>query len=451
MSIRIISLYFLIFGLSIYAWKNWFKSLCGLILLMAIVEHGDMPKSMFGIQGMNPWNILFGMIFLAWLLNRRREGLAWDMPRNMNILLLLCLGVILIGVFRAIFDRGYLEGYSTRNLISEELINTIKWVIPGLLVFDACRTRKRVVAVLVCLLVMYFLIAVQVIRVMPPQAALGSDSSIITHARMKLNEGVGYQATDLSVLLGGACWGLLAAIPLINKKKYKYAAIIGVCMIAFGQALTGGRAGYLAWGMTGLILCLLKWRKYIVLAPVVVILLTVIFPGATGRMLQGFGQTDVEGNAAIDEVAVLSGRTLIWPPVIDKISESPVIGYGRRAMERTGITQFLFEKYGRGEAVKHPHNMYFETLLDNGIIGSLSIFVLWFVNLFYSTKLFIMSNRLCSAVGGLSLALMLTNLMGGFTGQHYFPLEHTFGIWVASFLSWRVYFESNYNKIRLDI
>jgi hypothetical protein len=45
MSIRITALYLALAGLSIYAWKDWFKSLCGLILLMAVFENRNMPSS----------------------------------------------------------------------------------------------------------------------------------------------------------------------------------------------------------------------------------------------------------------------------------------------------------------------------------------------------------------------------------------------------------------------
>ena len=62
MSIRITALYIFVTFLAIYAWKDWFKSLCGLILLMAVIEHPDMPKTVLGIQGLNPWNVLFAMI-----------------------------------------------------------------------------------------------------------------------------------------------------------------------------------------------------------------------------------------------------------------------------------------------------------------------------------------------------------------------------------------------------
>jgi len=67
MGIRLTALYIFVAILLVYAWKDWFKSLCGLILLMAVIEHEDMPKSMFGTQGLNVWNVLFFGIFPAWL------------------------------------------------------------------------------------------------------------------------------------------------------------------------------------------------------------------------------------------------------------------------------------------------------------------------------------------------------------------------------------------------
>ena len=436
---RILALYILIFGLAIYAWKDWFKSLCGLIVLMAVIELEDMPKSMFGIQGFNVWNILFVVIFLAWLAARSREGLRWDLPRYMGVLLLLYLGVIIVGVLRAIFDRGYFAEYPIKSLVNEELINTIKWVLPGLLLYDGCRTRNRVVMALACLLILYFVVAVLVARCMPPSAVF-SDSGVIDRARYKLNERVGYSAPDVSAMLGGACWGLLAALPLIRKKSFKIAALAAVAMIVYSQALTGGRAGYAAWAATGLLMCLIRWRRYLLLAPVIVLVLPIIFPGAAARMLEGFGQTNVAGETYADEETITAGRTTAWPYVIDKIYQSPFIGYGRLAMRRTGLYDII-EADHPGTGAPHPHNMYLETLLDNGLIGSFPIWLFWFIVVIYSAKLFLSKNRLCSAIGGLSLGLTLCSLLAGIGGQHFYPQEHTFGIWMALFLSLRVHIE----------
>jgi len=439
MSIRITALYIFVAGLSVYAWKDWFKSLCGLILLMAVIHHEDMPTNMFGIQGFNMWNILFGVIFLAWLTNRRREGLRWDMPRHVSVLLLLYLGVVVIGFLRAVVDRSYIEHYPVKNLISEELINTIKWVLPGILLFDGCRTRRRVVMALVCLLAMYFLLSVQVVRRIPFESALGGSGEGIQRIRLKACRSVGYSACDMSTLLAGVSWGCLATLPLIRRKKY-WVIILGAAgVIAFGQALTGGRAGYVAWGATGLMLCFLKWRKYLVLAPVVVMLLPLLFPGAAERMLYGFGESDVSGQTVVDDYEVTSGRTLIWPHVIDKIAESPIVGHGRLAMNRTGLADRLMTDLG--ESFPHPHNMYLETLLDNGIVGSAPILLFWGITVLYAARLFRSKNRLCSAVGGLALSLMVAQLVAGIGAQHFYPRESTLGMWAATLLSLRVYTE----------
>ncbi len=111
MAIRTIVLGLLVVGLCIYAWRDWFKSLCGLILLMAVIEHPDMPHSILGIEGFSAWNVLFLVVFLAWLANRRREGLTWDMPRHMTVLLLMYVGVIVLSFLRAAFDRSYIQYY----------------------------------------------------------------------------------------------------------------------------------------------------------------------------------------------------------------------------------------------------------------------------------------------------------------------------------------------------
>jgi O-antigen ligase len=443
MSIRLIALYIMVAGVCVYAWKDWFKSLCGLILIMAIIHHEDMPTNMFGIQGFNVWNIMFVSILLAWAANRHRQESIWDMPRHVSVLLLLYLGVIVMGVLRAVFDRSHIEAYPLKDMMSEELINTIKWVLPGILLFDGCRTRRRVVMALVCLLAVYFLLSVQVVKRMPWGSALAGDDREMQHTRLSICEDIGYSSCDMSTILAGATWGMLAALPLARKKQRQLMVLAAAGVIAFGQALTGGRAGYVAWGATGLVLCLLKWRKQLLLAPVLMILLPILLPGATQRMLYGFGQTDASGQATRDDYEVTSGRNLIWPHVIAKIGQSPVIGYGRLAMERTGLTQFLGQTYGEAEAFPHPHNMYLETLLDNGLLGSIPIWLFWGTIVLYATRLFRSDNRLCSAIGGLSLGLTVAELVAGMGAQHFYPRESTFCMWVAMFLMLRVYVEEH--------
>lgn len=440
MSIRVLALYLVIAGLSAYAWKDWFKSLCGLIVLVAVIEHPDMPKTAFGVQGLNPWNVLMTMVLLAWIADRGRQSYVWDMPHHVAVLLLMFLGVIVVGVLRAAFDRSYIEDYPLMSLVSEELINTVKWIVPGLMLFDGCRTRRRVVIAFVCLLIAYFLFAIQVVRNMPLSACFVGGQPLM-HARSKLDFEVGYNSTELAVLLAGSCWGLLAALHLARAKCHRALILAATSVVILALALTGGRGGYVAWGATGLVMCFLKWRKHLILAPVVVILLPIIFPGATARMLQGFGQIDASGQTTMDENAVTSDRMVFWPYVIDKIRESPWVGYGRRAVQRTGLQAYLLAKYDDSVAVAHPHNLYLETLIDNGILGSVPELLFLALMGLYSASLFRGTNRLYSAVGGLTLALMLAHLIGGLAGENWYPRENTAGMWTAMFLSLRVYVE----------
>jgi O-antigen ligase len=299
--------------------------------------------------------------------------------------------------------------------------------------------------VLVCLLAMYFLIGVQVARRIPASSILSGDT--IEIARNKCSD-IGYSAVDTSVFLAGAFWSMIASLPLLSKKKHKVILLAAAGLILFSQALTGGRAGYVAWGATGFILCLLKWRKYLLLAPVVVILLPILMPGAVERMFAGFGIIDVSGQSTANKKLITAGRMTIWPYVINKIGDSPIIGHGRLGMNRTGLDATIeTEHYGIGAA--QPHNMYLETLLDNGILGSIPILLFWAILFIYAGRLFTSENRLCSAAGGTAMAMMLTQLVAGLGSQHFYPEESTLGVWASMFLMMRVYLEKS--KAQEDI
>jgi len=237
-------------------------------------------------------------------------------------------------------------------------------------------------------------------------------------------------------------------LPFVRSKKYKIILLVLIGAFGYGQALTGGRAGYIAWIGTGLIMCFVKWRKSLLLAPLVLIVVSFVFEGAVDRLFYGFNITNEAGQNVTDDVMVTSGRTLMWPYVIDKIGESPIFGYGRKAMMRTGLSAYVGKELS-DNSWGHPHNMYLETLLDNGIIGSIPIFLFWGTMILYSTRLFRNKNRLCSAIGGLSLSLMLTQLITGIGSQHFYPLEETVGVWMAMLLVVRVHVEEQ--RMRMDV
>jgi O-antigen ligase len=436
--IRLSLLYLVITGLAVYAWRDWFKALCGLILLMGVIQHPDMPKNLLGIQGLNPWNLLLLSVLGAWASARRREGLRWDLPRYLTVLLGLYMLVVVVSFLRLLPQRGSLsDDYTMAGIVSEYFVNSLKWIVPGLLLFDGCRSRERYSWAVVCTLGVYVLLAIQVIKWMPIDYALSGDQLEARSGKILTRE-VGYHRVNLSMMLAGASWALFSARTLL-RGFWPVLGVAGLSAVAlFAQSLTAGRTGYATWAIVGLVLCVLRWRRYLLLAPVAAFAIVMAVPGAFERFTQGFGKGDeLQGEAAVDEYAVTSGRNLIWPYVVAKIEERPLVGYGRLAMKTTGLQAFLWDEMR--EAFPHPHNAYLELLLDNGWLGALLVLPFYLVILKMAFSLFMDSRSpVFVAAGGMTLALVLALLTAAVGSQTFYPREGSVGMWCAIGLLFRV-------------
>jgi O-antigen ligase len=443
---RVYALYLVIAAISLYAYRDWFKSTCGLILVMAFVQHPDFPNSIGGIQGLNPWNVGLANVVIAWIIGRRREGLVWDMPAYFRNLLLIYLAVVLVGWLRCVADASFVSANLIGDLISERLVNTIKWVIPGLLLFDGCRSAPRLRLALASVLGLYLLLGLQVIRWMPAGTSLTGASLNQRALKTILNE-IGYHPVNMSMMLAGACWATLATLPLLYKHWQKAGVVLAALAIAYAQALTGGRMGYVTWGVVGLTMSVLRWRRYLLLAPLMALGISLAVPGAVERMLLGFGERTATDEVVTDDYEVTSGRTLIWPYVLEKIGQSPLIGYGRAGMDRTGLVARLWRELG--ESFPHPHNAYLEWLLDNGVLGFLLVMP------FYVTLLWVSARLFCSAsapayvaVGGACFALVLALLVAALGSQTFYPREGSVGMWAAIGLMLRLAVQQQYLRAR---
>lgn len=434
MSIRVTLLFIMVGFFSFYAWKNWFVSLCAAVLLMAVVQHPDFPKNIFDIQGLNPWNILMLSILLAWLNQRASQGLVWDFPSRAQWMLFTFFCVVVIGIMRLLEKRS--PDLTFGYVISEDFVNTVKWVVPGLLLYDACRTRRRILIALAVILALYFLLSVQVIRWIPLSDALSGDDLTSRASKMTQNE-IGYNRVTLSNMLAGASWATLVAVMLVRKNSHRFLVLGAAGSVALAQALTGGRTGYASWLVVGLILSLIRWRKLVLLIPVVVLVISVALPGVRQRMLQGFGGR--EGNFVVEtsDYDITSGRNIAWPRVIKKIEQAPLFGYGRRAMVTTGLKDELW--FELGESFPHPHEAYLEQLLDNGIVGFFLVMPFYFYALFRSFPLVLeRSDPVLCVVGCTAFCLVLALLVGAFGGQTFYPREGSVGMWAAIGIMLRV-------------
>jgi O-antigen ligase len=370
------------------------------------------------------------------------------MPAHVAVLLLAYLAVVVTGFLRAASDASWVdyEG-GVASVWSEYLVNTLKWVIPGILLFDGARSRERFLLGLACSLGIYALLSVQVIKWMP-LASLGGGDALTARSLKILSKEVGYHRVNMSMMLAGGAWAIFAAHALAKRWLVRMAILFTALGTTFAQALTGGRMGYVTWLALAVMLCTLKWRRYLLLAPVAVLGIVLFVPSAVERMTQGFSadtydRPGVEVAPSDDDLAaytVTAGRTLIWPYVIEKIGEAPLLGYGREAMKRTGLAQFLYQELG--EEFPHPHNAYLQWLLDNGWVGFVLVMPFYVVVLFHATRLFLDSrSAVFVAAGGATLALVLALLIASAGSQTFYPREGAVGMWCAIGLMLRVSLE----------
>ena len=458
--IRLVLLTLFTIVCSAYAFRDWFKALCGLILMMAVIEHPDMPKSMLGIQGLNPWNIIMLCVLLGWLVQRRREGLSWDMPGGLKFLLWIYVLLILVGVWRLLQDYSGLTAYAllkeadpptVGGLVSELIVNTLKWIIPALLLFDGCRDNGRLRWALTAIAGVYFLLALQVIKWMP-LAAITSGADLGERSLKILMNEVGYHRVNIAVMLAGGAWAIFALRPLAKNRRVATLVTVASALTLFGLALTGGRAGYATWAVVGLLMALIRWRKYLLIAPIAVALVIAFVPAVQQRLMQGFTAETRDSNVALshtvqiqssggaDAYTITAGRNIAWPLVLDRIGQAPWFGYGREAMRSQGISGYLWGELG--EDFGHPHNAYLQWLLDNGIVGAVPVFFFLLLMLKRSISLFADSRSpVFIAVGGMALGLLFAQLVGALGSQTFYPVEGSVGMWCALGLMWRVHLE----------
>jgi O-antigen ligase len=225
-------------------------------------------------------------------------------------------------------------------------------------------------------------------------------------------------------------------------------------MVVLAMALTGGRTGMATWALIAIAFGVLKWRKLLILAPIAATLVVAFVPAVQDRLLEGFTDETIDTNASIEQhqfpegdgpdmYTVTAGRTFAWPFVIEEIAGAPVLGYGREGMKRTGLTLFLLAEYG--ESFPHPHNMYLQWLLDNGVIGFIPVLLFYLFIGYVSMKLFLdKEDSNAVVIGGVSISLLLALLIAGVGSQTFYPREGAVGMWCAFGLALRVYVQQKY-------
>ncbi|MFT7304764.1 MAG: O-antigen ligase [Candidatus Azotimanducaceae bacterium] len=442
---------------AVYAYRDWFKSLCILIVMMAIIERPDMPKTMLGVPGLNPFNLILVNVIFAYFLSELKDkskaASKLALPAIYKFFSLFYGLVVFIAVFRMLGDMAGVEDFNSRiggnapgtaYLVQTYLINGVKWMIPAFLLYAGVKDEERWRWATACLLFCMFLLALQIIRQMP-LGNLTDGTTLQQRAVRVLGRNVGYHRVDLSTLMSGAVWCFFIIRQYIDVTHKKFIlgllAASGVCALAL--LLTGGRAGIGACAILGVIFSLVRYRILLIIGPLAAIALVALVPAVQERIFEGFDESSHEnanlksGANTIDSegrdlYAITSGRVLVWPEAVESIKKAPWIGYGTKGMLSSYTSQLVMEKHGAGVLFRHPHNAYLELLLDTGLLGAIPIFLLFVLLLKDSFFLFAANKTKIQMVsGGICFSLVLTQLIASVGAQTFYPREGVVLMWCA--------------------
>ena len=465
--IRYTLLFAVVTFISMYAFRDWFKALCMSLPIIAFLERPDMPRTLMDIAGLNPFNIMLGCVLIGWFNAKKKENLNWIVDKKTTRLLIFYVGILLISTFRGLIDPAMMRQValyvgkpppSKVQYIIDFYLNSFKWLAPGYLFCVGANTEARVRWAAWAIMITGLMLSIQVISKMAP-AFIGADD-LATRALRVLDRDLGYHRVDLAAICGSVSWGFLLMRPLAKSPMQSMMMLAGFVICTLALIGTGGRAGMLAWAAGGFLIGLFKWRKLLIMGPVFVLLGILVIPGLQERIVEGFTEDSHETAAAkrgLDTVdsqgrdmfAITSGRVVVWPRVIDKISERPILGHGRHAMQRTGITVGLLDVLGT-MGFGHPHNAYLEMFLDLGMIGAIPI--LYFFALFgwRSLKFFIRdTDSLAGAVAGLATGFLVVQAVAAMGSQSFYPKQGSVLLWSTIGLALR-YVMTEQEEQKLD-
>lgn len=419
--LRLTVLYIFVGGLMLLSVRRWFLALCGLMFLTVLIQHPSMPREMAGIQGLNPWNATFFVIFVSWMINRRFEsGRSSASPRLLVGFAAFSAMLILTGLF-AITDVPALQGdggarYTARDIFVDTVINPMKYLLVGVMFFDGATTRERVKQALFAGVGSGLCYAAMMYKTLK----LGVFTMDYSAARRATDKLVGLYANDMAEVLAFTLWAAVLLGLMIDRNWLRAVWLLAVVAVVPAFFALKSRAGMLAFSMTAMVLGLLKWRRILFAMPVALLLTVAFAPDVVDRVTTGIHAESAGEN---DWEAISAGRvTYLWPAALEQISHSPIFGHGRYAILRTGAFDTILDAVGR--VPTHPHNSYLEVLLDAGVVGLLTCLAVMFGLTRAAWMLLRERNdRLITAVGAVAMIAVVTELSAGIAGSSFYPTQ----------------------------
>ncbi len=166
---------------------------------------------------------------------------------------------------------------------------------------------------------------------------------------------------------------ILALMQFMNSKRYTERFLWGGLIGLFGVGLyfSYGRAGWISFVVALFVIAALRYRKLLLILPVVLIFAIILVPAISERF------SDISAAALSDRnSSTLGARIEVWKGAIEVVKDHLILGVGY------GVGRYKVGEY-LGQYSWMIHNDYISVLLETGVIG-LIMFLVWQGHWLYS-------------------------------------------------------------------
>jgi len=347
-----------------------------MIFIMPISSSYIFPRSMFGVTGMNPLNVLLVGTLAAYTLAALPDGTMrrfmpfWILP--VYILPLILAGLNGMGNVAAIPQvfrlSESIDFYNEVTYLRDVVLKPLIIVMYALLVSAAyARSREPAKFLTPMIISMWIMGALVILFFLNSPVRFGDLAS--EYARFFFSP-LGMHANDLGRLYATAFGILFFTWDRTLPRKHpmlKTMLFLTMGVVCVALMLTFSRAAIISLVLIGIIYVISRPTKKTFFFLALIVPAVVLFtPGAIWYRL-GMG---VESGAT----GMSAGRVSdIWTPLLPQLVDSPLFGHGLQS-----VLWAPAMRMGEMMEVTHPHSAYLGALIDFGLVGAILVLGFWF-------------------------------------------------------------------------
>ena len=402
-----------------------------LIALMPISASTVLPHAMFGVTGLNPFNLLLAATLGACLLRGLSDGsLRRFLPRP--LLWLYLLPIVAAGILGsrhvaeigpAFYAYEMVDFVDAAGYARDMVVKPLQMVAFALLVGAAVSRSKAPEHFLAPMVVSICAVSLLVI-VFVLQSGIGLGRLASSESREFLSA-LGLHANDLGRVFVIAYALLLFSWAAAGEAGWRLALLASMGLVIAALVLTFSRGAFAGFILVNLLF--LVWHrsaKTLAFFGLAVVIVLFAMPAEVyERALTGAG----EGLNAVS-----AGRVEgLWLPLLPEVTRSPIFGSGlgsimwSEPMREGGGASIL--------QVTHPHNAYLQALLDIGTLG-FALVCAYFVHVWRGFRTLRLDADLSPALRGFfqgAAAALLALLASSFTDGSLLPRPEQALLWFA--------------------